>query len=75
VVDRIEYLESVAEDLAIEAAAKGMVSGTLSEWPMLRQALRHYYIKGVNISDKTPADELGRICRHIQRHGPDRVID
>jgi hypothetical protein len=46
-------------DIHIEMAAKGCVSGTLSEWSMLRKSLRD---NGLHLSDDTDAITLRKIC-------------
>jgi len=46
-------------DIHIEMAAKGCVSGTLSEWPMLRKSLRD---NGICVGDDTHAITLRKIC-------------
>lgn len=43
-------------------AAKGCVSGTLSEWPMLKRALNEH---GYDLLPSTPAGMLRSICRII----------
>lgn len=48
--------------LQIEQAAKGMVSGTLREWPHLKRALRNF---GVHMADCCPAAELVKVCRSM----------
>lgn len=46
--------------LQVEMAAKGCVSGTLREWPMLARALREL---GHNLPPSTPAATLRALCR------------
>lgn len=50
-----EYHELVQ----IDCAARGLVSGTLGEWPFLKNALRK---RGIFLPDSTDAMELKRIC-------------
>jgi hypothetical protein len=55
-------LDEFKSDLHIEMAAKGCISGTLNEWPMLRKSLRE---NGLNLSDDTHAITLRKICSLI----------
>ena len=48
--------------LQIEQAARGSVSGTLAEWPLLKVALSHY---GHDLPDTTPASEVRRVCQQL----------
>lgn len=48
--------------LQIEVASKGCISGTLAEWPHLKQALRKL---GYSLPDFTLAGELRDICKEI----------
>lgn len=48
--------------LQIEQAAKGMISGTLREWPLLKKALRYY---GVILPDDFQTVELIKVCRSL----------
>lgn len=54
----IEDSES-QELIQIDHAARGMVSGTLAEWPHLKSALRR---RGISLPDSASAMELKRIC-------------
>lgn len=45
--------------LQVEMAAKGCVSGTLSEWPMLSRALKEL---GHDLPPSTPAATLRALC-------------
>jgi len=47
------------ELVQIDHAARGMVSGTLAEWPHLKAALRR---RGIFLPDSANARELQRIC-------------
>ena len=55
-------LDKFKSDLHIEMAAKGCVSGTLSEWPMLRRSLRE---NGLHLDETTDAITLRKICSLI----------
>ena len=55
-------LDKFKSDLHIEMASKGCVSGTLSEWPMLRKSLRD---NGLHLDDSTDAITLRKICSLI----------
>lgn len=57
------------EYVQIDAAARGCVSGTLTEWPHLKHALRN---AGKHLPDNTPASELRRICAELL-HAPSNV--
>jgi len=53
-------LESSDASLQVEMAAKGCVSGTLREWPMLARALKEL---GHDLPPSTPAATLRDLCR------------
>jgi hypothetical protein len=55
-------LDKFKSDLHIEMAAKGCVSGTLSEWPMLRKSLRE---NGLYLDNNTDANTIRKICSLI----------
>ena len=55
-------LDKFKSDLHIDMAAKGCVSGTLSEWPMLRKSLRE---NGLHLDNNTDAITLRKICSLI----------
>ena len=55
-------LDKFKSDLHIEMAARGSVSGTLSEWPMLRKSLRE---NGLHLDNNTDAITLRKICSLI----------
>lgn len=55
-------LDKFKSDLHIEMAAKGSVSGTLSEWPMLRKSLRE---NGLHLDNSTDAITIRKICSLI----------
>ena len=57
---RVDGRMGAAPWLQIEMAAKGCVSGTLKEWPMLAAALRKL---GHELPPTTPAQELRDLCR------------
>lgn len=46
----------------IEQAAKGCISGTLSEWPHLKSALRKC---GYDLHDSSSAKTVSLLCRKI----------
>ena len=50
--------------IQIEQAAAGCISGTLSEWPHLKHALRE---RGYRLSNAEPAASLAELCRTICR--------
>lgn len=52
-------LDKFKSDLHIKMAARGSVSGTLSEWPMLRRSLRE---NGLHLDETTDAITLRKIC-------------
>ena len=52
--------DKFTSDLHIEMAAKGCVSGTLAEWPALKQSL--FVKNGIVISEDTDAITLRKIC-------------
>lgn len=49
--------------LQVEMAAKGAVSGTAREWPLLKQALID---AGYTVGDDTPAAELKRMAKEAE---------
>jgi hypothetical protein len=51
---------SAHELLQIQQAAKGCVSGTLAEWPYLKDALK---VQGIFLPDSAPASELVKVCK------------
>lgn len=59
-LQRMDGRMEAAHWLQIEMAAKGCVSGTLKEWPMLAAALRKL---GHELPPTTPAQELRNLCR------------
>jgi len=46
----------------IEMAAKGCISGTLSEWPLLKSVLKEL---GYDLPDHTASITLSRLCRKL----------
>ena len=48
------------EMMQIEMAAKGCVSGTLSEWPHLKHALRK---RGIDMLNTATAQEMRDVCK------------
>lgn len=48
--------------IEIDMAARGMVSGTLAEWPLLKTALK---AAGADHPDSTTAAQLKQICRDL----------
>jgi len=48
------------EMMQIEMAAKGCVSGTLSEWPHLKRALRK---RGIDMLSTATAQEMRDVCK------------
>lgn len=48
------------EMMQIEMAAQGYVSGTLTEWPHLKHALRK---RGIKMLDTATADEMRKVCQ------------
>ena len=55
----IENSES-HEMIQIEMAARGCISGTLTEWPHLKSALRK---RGIRMLDTATAEEMRKVCR------------
>lgn len=53
---------SPENNLQIEMAARGCVSGTLEEWPALNIALVKF---GLELPKETPASELKDLCSKI----------
>lgn len=51
--------------LQIEQAAYGCISGTLEEWPALKEALSRYQIQ---LPPQTSAWALSQICRLLMIH-------
>lgn len=52
-----------SQRIAIDMAAAGCISGTVDEWPLLRQVLREL---GHEIPDGTPYQEVVALCRDIE---------
>lgn len=48
--------------IEIDMAARGMVSGTLAEWPLLKSALK---AAGMDYPDSTTAAQLKQVCRDL----------
>lgn len=60
-LERLRHLW-LSDFLHLEMAAKGCISGTLSEWPELKEALRRH---GVTLDGGIAAIDVANACRHL----------
>jgi len=53
----------VTDELLIDSAARGKMTGDLAEWPQLREALKN---RGHPLPPDTPAQAVIALCRQLQ---------